>query len=179
HLLLATREIARGLVAAFLQRRKEVADATDVFADGSEIAASMRAGNQIVLDRQILEDPSALEDLGHAALDDGVGRQAVEPLAVELVGTLGDLAPLSAQQPRYRLQGCGLAGTVGAEQRSDAAVLGEQRYPLQHQDDAVIDHFDVVERQHRATRLRRPRESGGPERPASSPLTPGFPLSRE
>src|SRR5438876_2374483 len=149
HLLLAARKITRGLVAALPQRRKDVVDAADAFADCSKIAARMGPGDEIVLDRQILENPSSLEDLGHAAFDDRVRRQTVEPLPVELDRALGDLPALGAQQPRYRLQRRGLSGPVGAEQRRDAALLGEQRHTLQHQDHAVIDDFDIVERQHR------------------------------
>src|SRR6266481_7330331 len=156
HLLLTARKIARGLVAAFLQRRKDVVDAADAFADDSKIAAGVATGNQIVLDRQILENPPSFEHLGHSAFDDGVGRQAVEPLAVELDRTLGDLPALGAQQPRYGLQGRRLAGPVGAEQGGDAALLGEQRDTLKHQDDAVIDNFDVVEREHPIRREPNP-----------------------
>ncbi len=108
----------------------------------------MGACDQIVLDRQILEDAATFEHLHDAALDDLVRRQAVEPFAVELDIALGDLAALGVQQPRDRLQGRRLAGAVGAEKGGDMPLLGGQRYALQHQNRAVVDDFDVVEREH-------------------------------
>ena len=122
----------------------------------AEILAGMGAGDQVFLDRQILEDPPALEYLGDAALDDIVRRQPVDPLPVEFDRALGDLAALGAQQAGYRLQGRRLAGAVGAEEGGDASLLGTQRHAFQHQDHAVIDDLDVVERQHRATARRDP-----------------------
>ena len=68
--------------------------------DLGEIAAAVRAGDQVFLDRQVLEDPAALEHLHDAALDDIVRRQPVEPLAVELDGALGDLAALGCATGR-------------------------------------------------------------------------------
>ena len=119
----------------------------------------MSAGDEVFFDRQILEDPPALEYLGDAALDDVVRRQPVEPLPVELDRAFGDLAALAAQQAGYRLQRRRLAGAVGAEEGGDASLLGTQRNAFQHQDHAVIDDLDVVERQHRATARRDPGAS--------------------
>src|SRR5205814_4375872 len=44
----------------------------------------------------------------------------------------------------------GLAGSVGAEQRDDLALLHFQRHALQDQDDVVVDDLDIVDRQIRA-----------------------------
>src|SRR5260370_26016843 len=76
------------------------------------------------------------------------GQEPVEALAIQLDAAFGNLAALGLQQPRDRLQGRRLAGAVGAEEGGDVPLLGVQRDALQHQDDAVIDDFDVVERQH-------------------------------
>ena len=108
----------------------------------------MRASDQILIDRQVLEYPTTLENLHDPAFDDIERQQPIEPLAVELDIALGHLAALGFQQPRDRLQGCGLAGAVGAEKGRDMPLLGAQRDALQHQDNAVIDDFDVVKRQH-------------------------------
>src|SRR5258707_2155582 len=48
---------------------------------------------------------SALEDLHQAELRDLVGAHAVDALAGELDGALGDLAALGAQHARDRFQG--------------------------------------------------------------------------
>ena len=46
------------------------------------------------------------------------------------------------------LQRSALAGPVGAEQRDDGARLDVQRHAMQGQDAAVVDHFDILYRQH-------------------------------
>ena len=108
----------------------------------------MAADHQVFLDRQVLEHAAALEHLGDAAHDDVVRRQMVQPLAAELDRALGDLAAFRVQQPGDRLQRGGLARAVGAEQRGDLPLTGGERDALQHQDHAVVDDLDVVQRQH-------------------------------
>jgi hypothetical protein len=148
-----TREIPRRLLPPLAQRRKHVVDPVDALAHPFAVAAAVRAGDEVVLDGQVFEDPPPLEHLGDPALDDLVRRQPVEPLVVELDRPLGHLAALGMQEARDRLQGRGLAGAVGAEEGGDPSFLGRQRHPFQHQDRVVVDDLDVVQRQHRpATR---------------------------
>ena len=75
------------------------------------------------------------------------GERVVHFIAVEQDRALGDFAALGMQQVRDRLQGRGLAGAVGAEQRDDAAARHLERHALEHEDDVVVDHLDVVERE--------------------------------
>src|SRR5579862_5636823 len=108
----------------------------------------MSAGNEVFLNAEVLEYPPALKYLRDAALDDVIRHQPVEPLAVEFHAALRHLAALGAQQPRDCLEGRRLAGAVGAEEGGDLPLLGVQRDALEHQDDAIVNDFDVVERQH-------------------------------
>src|SRR3546814_4870215 len=75
------------------------------------------------------------------------GGQRIDAGAIQLDRALGDLATLRAQQVGDRLQGGGLARTVGAQQGDDTAARDLQRNPFQHQDDVVVDHLDVVHRE--------------------------------
>ena len=75
-----------------------------------------------------------------------LGESACDLGAIEYDRALGDLAALGVQQVGDRLQRGGLAGAVGAEQRHDAALRHRQRHALEHQDDVVVDHLDIVER---------------------------------
>ena len=72
----------------------------------------------------------------------------VDALPRELDGALGDVAALGAQQARDGLERGRLPGAVGAEQRRDLALAAADGHALEHEDDAVVDDFDVVERQH-------------------------------
>ena len=117
----------------------------------------MTAGDEVLLDGEVVEDAPSFQHLSDAAAHRLVRRQTVEPRAVELDAALGDLAALGAQQARNRLQRRRLAGAVGAEQRRHRRLLGDERDTLQHQDDAVIDDLDVVERQHSFTRTKEIR----------------------
>src|SRR5215469_2840425 len=166
HLLLAPREVARLMMAALLKHRERVIDTCDAVADSPKITARVRAGYQILLDRQVLEDPPALEHLRDAMFDDLRGEEPVEPLAIEFDRALCHLPALAVQQPRYRLQSRCLAGAVGAEQGRDSPLLRKERDALQHENHAVIDDFDVVERQHRiASPTVTPAEAGAQSLP--------------
>src|SRR5262249_6083545 len=98
HLLLATRKIARLVVAALPERREGLVDPLDAVEHGCVITAGMGAGDQILLDRQVLENPPFLEDLGHAALDDIMGGEPVEALAVEFDRAFRYFAAFAVQE---------------------------------------------------------------------------------
>ena len=98
------------------------------------------------------EDAAALHDLDDAAPDD-LGRvPPVDRLALELDPALGDVAPLGAEQTRDGLEGGRLAGAVGPEEGDDAPRGDPERDALQHQDDVIVDHLDVVDRQQNRAR---------------------------
>jgi hypothetical protein len=156
HLLLAARQIAGLQPPALLEQRKERVDLLDAVAHQPGVAARVAAGDQVFLDGEIGEHPAAFEHLNDAALDHLVRRQVVEPVAVELDAALGHPAAFGAEDARHRLQGGGLAGAVGAEQRRDASVLGAQGHAPQHQDDAVVDDLDIVECEHGDLAANRP-----------------------
>ena len=87
-------------------------------------------------------------------------RHAVDALAVQRDVAFGDLAALGAQHAGNRLQRRGLARAVATEQRRDAARLRLERYAPQHQNDAVVDDLDVVDREHaRCPRMVRMADS--------------------
>ena len=87
----------------------------------------------------------AFHHLDAAAPHQFVRRQRLHLGALEHDRALGDLAALGMQQIRDRLQRRGLAGAIGAEQRDDAALVDVERDALQHQDDVVVEHLDIVD----------------------------------
>src|SRR5438477_3055782 len=135
-------------MAAFFQYWKAGIDPLDAGFHIGGIAAAVRSVDQVFLDRQIFEDTPPLEDLHDAALDDIERQQPVEPRAIELDTALGHLAAFGVQEAGDCLQRRRLAGAIGAEEGRNMPLLGMQRDAPQHQNDAVIDDFDVVERQH-------------------------------
>ena len=115
--------------------------------------ARVGAGQQVLLDGEMAEAVAALHDLDAAAADELAGREPVDARAHELDGALRHLAALRQQQVGDGLQRRRLAGAVGAEQRHDGALGHGQRHALQHEDDVVVDHLDVVEREDRRGRI--------------------------
>ena len=88
----------------------------------ARLARRWAAGDQVLLRRQVLEHPPALEHLGDAELaSHRTARMPSMRLSSKLDGALGDLAALGAQHTGNRLQRRRLAGTVGAKQRRDRA----------------------------------------------------------
>ena len=128
--------------------------------------ARERAGQQVLLHRQMLEAMPAFHHLAHAHPHQLVGRQLVDALALELDRALGHVAALGRQQVGDRLERRALARAVGAEQRDDLALRHFQRHALQHEDDVVVDHLDVVHREigRRGLRLQCGGGGGGGSR---------------
>ena len=75
------------------------------------------------------------------------GRQVLHLSTLEYDRALGDVAALGVEQIGNRLQRRRLAGAVGAEQRDDAALWHVERHALEHQDDVIVDHLDIVDRE--------------------------------
>ena len=57
----------------------------------------------------------------------------------------GDLAPFGMQQVGNRLERRGLARAIAAQQGRDTALGHLQAHALQHQNDRVIDHLDIID----------------------------------
>ena len=93
------------------------------------------------------EAVAALHHLDAAAPYQFIRREILHLLAGEHDRALGDVAALGMQQIGDRLQRGGLAGAVGAQERDDAALRHRKRHALQHQDDVIVDHLDVVDRE--------------------------------
>ena len=82
-----------------------------------------------------------------------VGERSIDALAVERDRALCDLAALGAQQVRDSLESGRLAGPVRPKDRHDAAARDGERDALQHEDDVVVDHLDVVDGEDRRGRV--------------------------
>ena len=109
----------------------------------------MAAGDQVLVGRQVDENAPPLEDLNDALLDDVVGFEKVDALAVEVDGAARDRAALGLQQAGNCLERSRLAGAVGAQHGRDPAFGHLDRTALQHQDHIVVNDLDIVEIQHR------------------------------
>src|SRR5437867_1935127 len=113
------------------------------------VAPRVAAREEVLLDREVLEDVPALHDLDDSALDD-LGRVLpVDRLRLELDRALRHLTALGPEQPGDRLQGRALPGAVGPEEGDDAPLGDTERHPFQHEDHVVVDRLDVVDRQQR------------------------------
>src|SRR5439155_16016484 len=80
----------------------------------------------------------------------------IDALTAQLDRALGHLAALGAKQARDGLERRRLPRPVGAEQGGDAALADGERHALEDEDDAIVDDFDVVQRQHRIRSRRGP-----------------------
>ena len=116
---------------------------------GPAVAARIRAGHQVFLDRQMAETVPPLHHLDAAALHQFRRREMLDLLALEADRALGHLAALGAQQVRNRLQRRRLARAVRAQNGDDTPAWHGQRHALQDQDHVIVDHLDIVDRQKR------------------------------
>ena len=89
------------------------------------------ADDQVVLDGHEGEEPPAFRHMDDAAVDDFLGRQPVNRLAVE-----GDFSRRRLDQPRDGPQQGGLAGAVAADDAYHLAFL--------HFEGEIEDHLYVA-----------------------------------
>jgi hypothetical protein len=83
HLLLAAGGIAGLGITAVLEAGEIAVDQFEIGLDGGRpVAARIGAGQEILLDGQMLEAVAALHDLDDAAAHQFVGRQALDPVAL-------------------------------------------------------------------------------------------------
>ena len=108
----------------------------------------MPSGEQVFLDRQILEDPPSFEHLGNAAAHDLVRCQTVEPSTVEFNRAPRHLTALCLQDSGDRLQRGRFPSAISAEQGRNRPLFGAERDALEHEDDIIVDDLDIVDGQH-------------------------------
>ena len=91
-------------------------------------------------------DPSAAHEVGRG--------QAVHFLALVDDRALRDVAAFGLQKVGNRFQRGRLAGAIGTEDSDDLALGQGQRNALQHENDVIVDHLDVVDGEKRGRGLR-------------------------
>ena len=132
HLLLSAGERAARLPAAFLEAREEIEYPLDV--SGDIITAQICADPQVLLNRKIGENAASLRHQRDALADYDVGVVPGDVIAAE------DNLPSRRPDKTGNGTECGaLAGTVGSDQRHDAAFLHVKGYAFHRFDAAVID----------------------------------------
>ncbi len=158
HLLLASRQRARGLACALAKDGKERERALRRLGDARP-RHGMAAHEQVLVHGELGEDFAPLGHVADAGGDDGVGRRAGDVAAVE------DNAPrVGAHEARDRPQGGALAAAVGAEERHDLARADRERHVLQRAALAIGDRHGIQreEATHSVTRW-------GPDTPRPPP----------
>src|SRR5881396_4143900 len=149
HLLLAARDVAGLDLAPLRQPGKVAIHELELPLRRVAVLPRVAAREEVLLDREVLEDVPALHHLDDSTLDD-LGRVLpVDRQCLELDRALRHVTALGPEQPGDRLQGRALPGAVGPEEGDDAPRGDPQRHPLQHEDHVVVDHLDVVDRQQR------------------------------
>ncbi len=134
------------LPAPFLEAWEIVVHHIEVTPDrGTAVAAGVGPGQQVLFDGEVLEAAATFHHLDNAAFDQLVRARLVDPFAAILDGALGDVPALRPEQIGDRLQSGRFAGTVGPEEGDDAPLGYLEGYALQHQDDVIVDHLDVVD----------------------------------
>ena len=104
----------------------------------------MTTHDKVLFDRQALENTSPLKHLNYAHFDD------IKWLAFGNVNTIKSdrsscqLATFGCKQTRNGLESGGFARAVGTQQGSDRAWFGRQRDALEHKNNPVVYHFDIV-----------------------------------
>jgi len=138
HLLLPAREGARRLAQPLAQAREGPEDPLQVGLDAGPVAPLPGGEAQVLMHREVAEDPAPLGDVGDAEPDDAVGRDAPEVLALEAD------APPEGRQARDRPEHRGLAGPVRADQGDDLARPHREGHAVERAD-AVVAQGEVAD----------------------------------
>ena len=141
HLLLATRQGAGSLPAAFLEAREQHEHALDIRLDGRPSLADEGAHCQVLFHTHFCKYLTAFGHQGNAAPHDLMGRQTGQFFAIKKDAALGRL-----EQPADGLQHGRFAGAVGADQADDLPGFDLQRDVVQGADLVVIG-VDVLDAQ--------------------------------
>ncbi len=83
--------------------------------------------------------------LHHALFDQIRGHEILYPLTAVGDRTLGHLATLGFQQVGNRLERCGLARAIAAQEGRYSAFGHVEADTLEHENDVIVDHLDVVD----------------------------------
>src|SRR5262249_14864806 len=124
HLLLAARERPGGLASPLAENGKTRVDRLQIRGDPARIAAQIATHFQVFGDGHVGEQAPPLGAVGDAELENTPRARPGDVLAKE-----GDAACRRREQAGDCLQGRGLAGTVGADQRDELALPCFHRHP--------------------------------------------------
>ena len=152
HLLLASGDVARPDSAPLAEAREVLVHPLEIPLERVSVTR-VGARQEVLLHGQVLEDVPAFHHLHDAAPDDLRRVFSLDGLPEKLDAALAHVSPLRPQQSRDGLEGGALAGPVGPEEGDDASLGDGERHPLQHEDDVIIDHLDVVDREQRRSRV--------------------------
>jgi hypothetical protein len=137
------------LRAALAEHREEVEHAPQALVQTG--AARVAADAQVLLDRQLGEDPPPLHHLGDAGADDVGGAETVDALPVEPDRSAPDRPAVDSEQAGAGPQSRRLTRAVGAEQCDDPALRQLQAHPLEGEQHVVVDDLQVLEHEHRSS----------------------------
>ena len=148
HLLLAARGVASLRLSALLEAGEIVIHHFQILFDlGARHAAGVSPRQKVFFQRQVAETMPALHHLNHTFFDKVGRRHLIDAFALELDTAFGHVAAFGAEQVGDGLQSRRFAGPVGAEQRDDLALGHFERHALEHQNDVIVDHLDIIDRQ--------------------------------
>src|SRR5437667_8172 len=141
HLLLAPRQGACDLRDPLLEPREECEDALEVGRD-PRVAPRIGAHHEVLADREAIEDPPSLRDVGDTPPHDLVGRHADERFGLQR-----NRAAQGVEEPRDGLERRRLSGAVVPEDRDDLTAAHLESHPLERPDLAV-GHVERVDPKH-------------------------------
>ena len=136
----------------------------------------MAAGLEVLLDRELTEDPSALHHLTDPGLDDLGRGEPTEILSVEGDPALGDPPAVDVEEPGHGSNHGGLTGPIGAQERDDGPFGDLEADPLEHENHVLVDNLEVLDGEHRVPLLpwRSSPTLGGRHRPDAPPSCQGL-----
>ena len=135
HLLLATRELRRGVVEPAAQRGEQVERVV-----GRGLGVLVVASVDPQRDLEVLGDAERREHAPPAGnLDDALAGDQVRPHAADVDARVADGAAFGRDEAGDRAQHGGLAGAVGAEQRDRLALAQLEVHAEEHLHLAVCD----------------------------------------
>src|SRR5262245_7158543 len=154
HLLLPAAERSRQLRAPFGQDGEARVRALEGGLDPALVRAHVGAHLEVLEHGQLREELAALGDVRDPAAHDRLARQPVDALPAK-----ADRAARDRYQPGDALEGRGLAGAVGAEERDDGALVYLEGHALEGLD-AAVERLDPVEDEQRLSAYPRPVRPG-------------------
>ena len=150
HLLLAARQRARLLAAPFGKPRKEAEHPIEIRAEVLPVGAHVGAKAEILVDGEIDKRAAPIRHVRYSETRDVLRRQRADRTAAK-----PDVA-CARDESAKRAQDRRLAGTVGAEHRSHAAVLDLEIDPVQRPNRA-IPGLEALRLQNRRAQFALPR----------------------